>query len=207
MTNPSNTMQKSKLEPFARISSLEILHFRFSGLDRLHRNVKSEFLARFNQHLSLGSGQPVGVELLQPECYCSSPFSLEHASECDLDSPSFSLSDISETTRALPEAEEFAGFASWAFSSSGLPKLQVLAFGDFTHGDRFSDQQFLICRKSADRPLHNGAYQGTHSNCNSNSNFCVVDSKDPSVWANVRIDGPLFLSTCPESGLMESPFE
>lgn len=206
-------MQKLKLEPFARTSSLEILHFRFSGLDRLHRNVKSEFSAQFNQHQalssgeSLGPGQHVGVESLQPECYCSSPFRLEHASECDLDSPSFSLSDISETTRALSEAEEFVEFASWAFSPSGLPKLQVLAFGDFSHGDRFSDQQFLVCRKAADRPLHNGAYQGILSNCNSNSNYCVVESQDPSAWANVRIDGPLFLSTCPESGLMESPFE
>ncbi len=32
------------------------------------------------------------------------------------------------------KADEFLSFAKWAFSSDGLPSLQVLGFGDFSHG-------------------------------------------------------------------------
>jgi hypothetical protein len=37
--------------------------------------------------------------------------------------------------------------------------------------------------------------------------FCAASSTDTSVWENLRVDGARFLSTCPASGLIESPFE
>ena len=35
----------------------------------------------------------------------------------------------------------------WAFGPDGLPDLQVLAFGDFSHDGRFPNQEILFCRQ------------------------------------------------------------
>mgnify|MGYP006868035511 FL=1 len=49
-----------------------------------------------------------------------------------------------ESSAAIAEAEDFVSFAEWAFSPGGLPALQVLAFGDFSHGDRYRGQQAAV---------------------------------------------------------------
>lgn len=50
---------------------------------------------------------------------------------------------VLESSVAIAEAEEIVSFAEWAFGPCGLPALRVLAFGDFSHGSRYSGQQFL----------------------------------------------------------------
>ncbi|GLA50683.1 hypothetical protein AnigIFM63604_006985 [Aspergillus niger] len=37
-------------------------------------------------------------------------------------------------------------FAEWAFSADGLPKLTVLAWGDFSHEGHYSEYNVLLCR-------------------------------------------------------------
>ncbi|PYH94049.1 hypothetical protein BO71DRAFT_380277 [Aspergillus ellipticus CBS 707.79] len=37
-------------------------------------------------------------------------------------------------------------FAHWAFSSEGSPNLQVLAYGDFSHNNHFSNYNVILCR-------------------------------------------------------------
>ena len=44
------------------------------------------------------------------------------------------------------EQKEVEVFADWAFGHDGFPNLQVLASGDFSHGNRFADTRTLWCR-------------------------------------------------------------
>jgi hypothetical protein len=37
-------------------------------------------------------------------------------------------------------------FADWAFGAEGLPDLQVLAWGDFSHEGRYARHNVLLCR-------------------------------------------------------------
>jgi hypothetical protein len=41
---------------------------------------------------------------------------------------------------------EVYDFAQWEFSADGLPRLQVLAWGDFSYGGRYSELNLLFCR-------------------------------------------------------------
>ena len=40
-------------------------------------------------------------------------------------------------------------FAQWAFGPNGLPDLQILAFGDFSHNGRYEEHTALLCRDEA----------------------------------------------------------
>lgn len=44
------------------------------------------------------------------------------------------------------EEKELEAFGNWAFGPHGFPRLQVLASGDFSYGDRFADTHTLWCR-------------------------------------------------------------
>ena len=46
------------------------------------------------------------------------------------------------------EDKELEAFANWVFGPNGFPRLQVLASGDFSYGDRFADTQTLWCRET-----------------------------------------------------------
>jgi hypothetical protein len=41
---------------------------------------------------------------------------------------------------------EFLAFAMWAFSEDRLLDLRILAYGDFSKGERWEDQNVLLCR-------------------------------------------------------------
>lgn len=43
---------------------------------------------------------------------------------------------------------DFFSCVEWAFESEHFPELQILAFGDFAHGGRFSDRSLLFCRET-----------------------------------------------------------
>ena len=46
------------------------------------------------------------------------------------------------------EARELLNFAAWAFGPNGFHALQVLAYGDFSYGNRCAQQNTLLCRRS-----------------------------------------------------------
>ena len=47
--------------------------------------------------------------------------------------------------RFLP-LRELLEFAQWAFGSDGLPNLQIIAYGDFSHNGRYTKHTELFCR-------------------------------------------------------------
>jgi hypothetical protein len=107
----------------------------------------------------------------------------------------------------ISEAEEFVNFADWAFGPSGLPALQILAFGDFSFEDRYQNQQFLVHRKYGDQTFTGKTCRDPFSGNTKDRNFCVAEVVNPPRWDLFQVNGSNFLSTCPESGLMDSPYE
>ncbi len=47
----------------------------------------------------------------------------------------------------LIKTYELFDFARWAFGNNGLPKLQILAFGDFSYDGRYIERMVLLCRQ------------------------------------------------------------
>lgn len=66
-------------------------------------------------------------------------------------------------THSTASSESFADlleFANWAFGPNGLPTLEVLAFGDFSHDSRFHAHNKLFCRHTQSiRNLENDTFQ------------------------------------------------
>jgi hypothetical protein len=111
------------------------------------------------------------------------------------------------SSAAIAEAEDFVSFADWAFGPDGLPALQVLAFGDFSHGDRYRSQQFLMRRVYPSSEGGGKELAGLACDDTTRLPFCSADMSDPSIWDGAMVDGARFLSACPGGGLMESPYE
>ncbi|KAG9228716.1 hypothetical protein BJ875DRAFT_547533 [Amylocarpus encephaloides] len=53
------------------------------------------------------------------------------------------------TDRRSIEARELHNFADWAFGPHGVPRLQVLEYGDFSYGDRYAHQNTILQRRSS----------------------------------------------------------
>ena len=98
-------------------------------------------------------------------------------------------------------------FAEWVFGPGRLPALQVLAFGDFSYGDRYRGQQFLIRRAYPIQDSNGKGLAGLKCDDTTRLPFRPVDMADPSIQDGVSVDGARFLSVCPGGGLMESPYE
>ncbi|KAK2779897.1 hypothetical protein FQN53_001236 [Emmonsiellopsis sp. PD_33] len=52
----------------------------------------------------------------------------------------------------IASPEELILFAHWAFGPRGLQHLKILAYGDFSYGNRHEGRQILFCRKDAPIP-------------------------------------------------------
>jgi hypothetical protein len=111
------------------------------------------------------------------------------------------------SSAAIAEAEDLVSFAEWAFGPDGLPALQVLAFGDFSHGDRYRSQQFLMRRAYSPWECGGKVLAGLACDDTTRLPFRPADMSDPSIWDGAVVDGARFLSACPGGGLMESPYE
>lgn len=68
-----------------------------------------------------------------------------------------STDSFNEMSRLPPKLRKFA---HWAFGPDGLPTLEVLAFGDFSHDGRFRNHNHLFCRHTRSiRTLENDTSQ------------------------------------------------
>jgi hypothetical protein len=108
-------------------------------------------------------------------------------------------------TRKAWKLQEFVRLVQWAFGPAGLPALLILAFADFSHGDRYREQQVLFQRKRPDRSSNGTSHRECYT---ANRAFCLADIDTDSFWDDLPldgVDGPRFLSACPSTGLMESP--
>lgn len=102
---------------------------------------------------------------------------------------------------------EYVAFADWAFGPTGLPKLQFVAFGDFSYEERYSGQRFLA-RRETNEPVQRSIHtMNSVAGISRSWNFCEADKTELFSYNNVGLDWTRFLSVCPESGLMESPDE
>ncbi|KAL2783007.1 hypothetical protein BJX66DRAFT_330899 [Aspergillus keveii] len=151
-----------------------ILHLRFSGEERIHDGLRREIVSQLQKDLDRWPW--------------SRPRRFTKSKAAGLDF---------WPTRKASELQELVRLVQWAFGSAGLPALQILTFGDFSHGDRYREQQVLLRRKrpdgSSERKCHGECYTA-------NWIFCLADIDDDSLWDD-------FLSACPSTGLMESPYD
>ncbi len=52
---------------------------------------------------------------------------------------------------------ELSLLAQWAFGPGGLPGLQILAYGDFSHNGRYAEHNMLFCRKPPSELSNDGS--------------------------------------------------
>lgn len=190
------------------MSAIQVLHIRFSGSERAHRNLRAEIHTALSKKYQTRSNAASSDERYHPaSCSTSATMRLgDHSYESLFEHlDEFIISD--KPSAPISEAKEFVNFADWAFGSRGLPALQILAFGDFSFEDRYQNQQFLVHRKCVSRTSTGKACRDPFSDNTNDRNFCVADLVNPPCWNSFRVNGSNFLSICPESGLMDSPFE
>ena len=195
----------------ARTSALQILHFRFSGSEKAHRNIQAEIHTQLSKkYQSVSNGASPDERF--PPTYCGTSarnlsVRFDDHSPDSLVEPMDSFGISNKPSAFISEAEEFVKFADWAFGPDGLPALQILAFGDFSFEDRYQDQQFLMHRKCGNRICTGKTRSSPFSGDTKDRNFCVGDVMDPPRRDLFQAKGFNFLSICPESGLMDSPYE
>ncbi|KAJ5593593.1 hypothetical protein N7537_010497 [Penicillium hordei] len=199
------------LEPLARHSIIEILHIRFTGSERFHRDIPLEIITRLGTKQSRDIYQDYGIESAGQRPFSNSWSDLTSiVNDGSTSTPTWETPDgVDKTLSASSEAEEFLSFAEWAFGPTGLPKLQVLAFGDFSHKDQFQKQQFLTRRRFYEKERRYNDYQrgACGREPNLSPSFHAANPADISTWEDLRVDGARFLSACPAIGLIESPYE
>lgn len=183
-------------------SKLEVLHLRFSGPENLHQNIELQIKTLLESGANNFKGSTGEFEevIASTELYEKRNILRDVASYAlpSLSTPPpMTGGDPAATTMAA----NFMSFANWAFGPNGLPMLKLLALGDFSHGDRYPAQQVLL--RGVDRI--GDCSRGGH--LQEGFNFHPIDISDTWAWDDVSIDGPSFLSACPSTGLMESPYE
>ena len=161
-------LQKSHIENIPiPWSSLKLLHFRITGRNYSSRGYPTRTLVDEVRQI-LARGHLALTSYTDPA----------HPSGIDANAD-VSDSDNSRDDDWLNSGEKFLNmtglveFASWAFGPYGLPGLQVIAFGDFSHRPRFDWTHVLLCRVNrtsgpadagnVDPPFEHGAEQLTDS--------------------------------------------
>ena len=89
-----------------------------------------------------------------------------------------------------PKDYDLYRFASWAFGDGGLPNLEILAFGDFSYNNRYSDRNILLVPMEGRR---GGQGQGRFKTVK-------YDSIDQWTSASKVTD---FLGACPTEKLLQ----
>jgi hypothetical protein len=195
--------QREALQPVANRLSVQLLHLRFSGAEHLHRDIHGEVTSALcsKQHSSSPSLLQNGRRAdriaednasndIPDDCSCCSTF-------WNPADPGIAVGPLTVS----PSAQAFLAFAEWAFGPMGPPALQVLAFGDFSHGERHRQQQFVVCRNGWAKRFQDDP------NVEDSLPFHLADPADPLVWDGLPVNGLEFLSACPTSGLLESPYD
>lgn len=156
-------LQESFQSIASRVESLKLLHLRFTG--KVERRPKFFFNRAYFEAQQNGT--------TPPRCHVG----LSHAER------RIRWEEIQGENWQEDEQKELEAFADWAFGPDGSPRLQVLASGDFSHGNRFAATQTLWCRDTG----------GSRS---SNKAWRTVERSD--VAENELIDANMdMLSACP----------
>ena len=125
------------------VYSLRILHLRFTG--KTKRRLRPRFISQadYDDFISRLDARPLPI-LDQSGAYLAdfpNPYDAEALA---------AWQQILGLNWREVEDKELRAFADWAFGPNGFPNLQVIATGDFSHGNRFQDTRTLWCRSSND---------------------------------------------------------
>ncbi|KAJ5640339.1 uncharacterized protein N7484_008201 [Penicillium longicatenatum] len=198
------------LEPFASTSNLRVLHLRFSGSEKLHRDIQQEIITHTCQRRAWCSYDCCQDHYFEFQSCSSSPSDLPDIIEDSITCPGEGSCNKpfleKQGVRHSSEAHEFLQFAEWAFGPTGLTRLQVLALGDFSHENRYHRQQFLV-QKRYQKPGCGIQIGETTLCCGmASKDYCAANVEDPLLRDYIMVDDSNFLSICPEGSLMESPY-
>ncbi|MCJ1435902.1 hypothetical protein MMC27_005278 [Xylographa pallens] len=105
-------------------------------------------------------------------------------------------------------------FAIWAFGPTGLPKLRILASGDFSHKGRYDDCNFLLCRRSQAQPDTDSESEPDYESepdtdpeiitiTSLRRPYRVMKKEDWSLWDGIE-GGFAMLEACPTDPLFEA---
>jgi hypothetical protein len=97
---------------------------------------------------------------------------------------------------------QLLSLAQWAFGPSGLPELQILAYGDFSYDGRYEWQNRLFCRSKFALDL---AIAGSNSDCEAtleaDLTFREVTKTDLALMELLEEHSDM-LSACPEDKIL-----
>ncbi|KAH8650229.1 hypothetical protein BGZ60DRAFT_569554 [Tricladium varicosporioides] len=149
---------KSVLLPFTEILTLKILHIRKSGIDMEGppRTWRGTLLQNWDMDSDddgiadedLGAGTDSDVIMawngvLEDRSSNERTSNRRRHPRFTYSTASANSFNICEMSRLPPKLRKFA---NWAFGPDGLPMLEVLAFGDFSHDGRFHNHNRFYCR-------------------------------------------------------------
>ena len=129
-------LQRSFQNFASRVDSLQLLHLRFTG--KAER--KPKFFKESEAHGGNWEFARADLEARQNGTTPPQP-----PSEAEWQA---TWEQIQGENWRADEEKSLEAFANWAFGPDGFPRLQVLASGDFSHGNRFADSQTFWCRGS-----------------------------------------------------------
>ena len=135
-------LQESFQGKVSTVQSLKLLHLRFTG--KTER--KPKFLTEYEAYME--DSPPPEFDRAYAEARrngTTPPRRSPGPSEAEF---RIRWEQIQGENWREDEEKESEAFANWVFGSDGFPHLQVLASGDFSHGNRFIDTHRLWCRKT-----------------------------------------------------------
>lgn len=190
------------LRPEASRSALRILHFRFSASDGHYHDTEGTIISRLSERRGQNCRYMTDYSCLSPSNSIGLiGDSLHLIPEYD--------SIGSGVTLSIADADSFIDFAEWAFGPEGLPHLQVLAIGDFSHKSRYELHQLLMVRKTSIKQYPEECFEklGANASCfDRNECFDIVNALDRDTCAQIEKPDWEFLSSCPSDNLLDSPF-
>lgn len=84
-------------------------------------------------------------------------------------------------TRRREAVQELTKFANLAFGPKGIPELQILAWGDFSHDGRWENSNVLLCKNESTNTTED--------------NFRIIQDSDSDKWDLIH-DNMDMLSAC-----------
>jgi hypothetical protein len=205
--------KKSILAPFITTPTLKILHIRKSGVDMegLTKRSRGTLFGTWDLDSDEDSftDEELGIDL-DPDVMIASDGALGEGSSNESTSnggkpPSFTHSTASldsfDTAEILRLPTELLEFTNWAFGPHGLPTLEVLAFGDFSHDGRFDVHNKLFCRHTrSTRYPGDDTSQRIHDKLV--LTFRPVKGNDRELWDRINRNTE-FLKACPTDSIID----
>lgn len=174
-----STLQKSFQSIAYSVDSLRLLHLRFTGKAKR----KPRFFEESNAYGDSPSSDFMGAWLEALRSGTTPPRPSPGPSEAEF---RIRWEQIQGENWREDEDRELEAFADWAFGPDGFPRLQVLASGDFSYGNRFAGTHTLWRRDTG------GSQKG--------KTWRMVEQSD--IAENELIDANMdMMSACPVSPL------